>query len=126
VIQLTDPEREYVVNRLDRDHVVQVAAGVLRELGNGRAVEACYQPGDGTSYALMFVPMGAVVGGNGGGTAGYAPSRWFNGGTLIVYGQRGSAFDAYSGCDAEYVASELTDNPASALAIAVLLREVLG
>lgn len=124
---LTDADLAFLRDRLDSGHIKEVAKHVRAQFALGNAVEACYQPGDLTWYALMFVPKwGPVVGAAGGGTAGQAPTRWFTGDVLIVYGQRGTMVDASVGQDPEYLALKLTDNKASAVAIAELLREVLA
>lgn len=124
MIDLTAEDRKYVLQRLDRDHIADVAARVRAQLNSGSAVEACYQPGDGTWYALFFVPLGELAGGNGGGTSDNAPHHLFHGSTLlVVYGQKGTVVDIYPNCDLEERASKLTEQ-ASALAIAELLKAV--
>lgn len=126
MIALTPKEREFVLTRLDREHIADVAARVRAQLNAGAAVEACYMPGDGTWYALVFTPLGLLVGGLGGGTNGNAPHTLFPGSTLLVaYGQNGTLVDLYPNCDLEERAARLTSS-ASALAIAELLRAVTG
>ena len=60
--------REYVLGRLDREHIADLAdqaQSCLRELG--RAVELCYMPGDATWYSITIAPMWHVIGAPGGG-----------------------------------------------------------
>lgn len=123
---LTSAERRFVLERLDPEHVLGVAVRVKACLNSGRAVEACYMPGDGTHYALMFAPLGGAVGAPGGGSGGNAPgSYWHGSQMLIVYGQREKAVAFSVADDPEWTAGQLTDSPASVLAIAALLRAVV-
>lgn len=121
---LTDSEREYVLARLDREHIAEIAERIRYDLEHDHRVEACYQPGDGTSYGLLFVSRGPVAGAVGGGTGNRPPSRYFTGDVVIVYGQRSTVFDWYEHCDIAYAAACLSDNRASALAISELLRAI--
>lgn len=124
ITPLTTEEREYVLGRLDRAHIDELASEITDVLVTGSAVEACYMPGDGTWYALLFAPLDWLVGAAGGGTKGYPPSRWWRGQVFVAYGQRGTFTDFLPVDDPEYVASRLTDNHASCLAIAELIRAV--
>lgn len=127
VSALTVEDRAYVLDRLDRAHIAEVAGNVRAHLDRQAVVEACYQPGDATWYSLLFVPLAAVVSGEGGGTAGYGPQSFYApGGLLVSYGQRGTCAEIIvGGCDPDFAAEKLSPNPASALAIAELLRAVL-
>lgn len=117
-------DREYVLGRLDRKHIEELGKEIRHALYLGHAVEACYQPGDATWYALVFArPF--LHGSEGGGTAGSGPSSYIgNGRTFISYLQRGTISDFGALDDPEWVAGKLTDNNASALAIAELIKEV--
>lgn len=125
MIELTVDERQYVLARLDREHLESVARQVRDELRDGYPVEACYMPGDGTWYSLVFVPLDVVVGAPGGGTRGQEPHSYFPGARLlVVYSQRGTLVDLWDSRDLDEAASTLADSPASAVAIAELLKAV--
>lgn len=49
--------REYVAERLDQRYVRQVARDVAQAVRDGVPIEVCFQPGDGTRYDLLFVPV---------------------------------------------------------------------
>lgn len=122
---LTESERDYVLARLDRDHIAELAEQVAVALATGSSIEACYMPGDGTYYALLFAPLnGDVAGAPGGGTNGQPPSRWWRGDLFVAHGQAGTHADFPRGHDPKFVALQLTDSPASQLAIAELIRAV--
>lgn len=46
---------------LDLDYIDGVAGDIAQSLRMGGPVEACYQPGDGTRYGLVFVPLRALT-----------------------------------------------------------------
>lgn len=46
---------------LDLDYIDGVAGDVAQALRMGATAEACYQPGDGTRYGLVFVPLRAMT-----------------------------------------------------------------
>ena len=128
---LTTAEKNYVLSRLDRAHIAEIAEQVRARLGFHTVVEACYQPGDGTWYSLLFVPLDALVGGKGGDSNDKPPHSYFSDSYfsdgLVVYGQHGTTVEFFTILsDPDYAADQLTDNSASALAIAELLRAVFG
>lgn len=127
MIVMTDQDREYVLKNLDREHINEIAWKTRQALANG-AVEMCYQPGDATWYSLTLTSVPVLVGAGGGGTGGYAPSSFIGGvgfgRYLIVYAQREKAVWFEYGDDLEWVALKLSDNEASALAIAELLKAI--
>lgn len=53
--------REYVEQRLDMDYTRDVAAAIGGALRAGQTIGANWQPGDGTSYRLVFVPAPALL-----------------------------------------------------------------
>ena len=125
VADLTQPDRDYILARLDRTHIAQIALQVRDAIHDGHAIEACYQPGDGTWYSLTFAPVGGTVGGDGGGTGGYPPSSYYGPRPLlIIYAQTGRFTAFHDHSDPVWVAAELTDSPASQLAIAQLIEAV--
>lgn len=54
---MSDDRRAETLARLDGTYVETVAREVAAVLSRGRPVEACYQPGDGTRYGLVFTPL---------------------------------------------------------------------
>lgn len=65
---------------LDFDYIRETAAFVAAALADNRVCEANYQPGDGTRYPLVFVPLASVLS---------APARIVNGrdwGTRAING----------------------------------------
>lgn len=130
---LNAAELEYIFGRLDMEHARVCArqAWLAWEKGE-RAFEVCFQPGDGTHYALLFVALGPRIplyGGPGGGTGGHAPSRVWGieeeGTRLLVYWvQRSSGMGIDRGeyVSPDYVLSNFDTAPASALALAVLFN----
>lgn len=48
---------DQVEQRLDMRYVKHVAASVARCLRDGAPIEVAFQPGDGTRYDLVFVPV---------------------------------------------------------------------
>jgi hypothetical protein len=125
--------REYVLGRLDREHIADLAdqaQSCLRELG--RAVELCYMPGDATWYSLTIAPVWHVVGAPGGGHSDSANSfdtsyigvhdkrNIF----LIAHGQSGQVVFCSDQEDWEWIAQKFDTTEASQLAIAELLKAV--
>lgn len=49
-----------VASELDLEYVDAVASDLARILAGGGVAEACYQPGDGTRYALVIVPLASL------------------------------------------------------------------
>lgn len=109
---LSPEHRAYVLERLDRGHIEQLAGKVrdLLEAGHPAAVE--YMPGDATRYSLVFVPPRPAFHATGGGSMGY--------------GQRERIADVEHGDDMEEHACRLSPNRPSALAIAELLKAVFA
>lgn len=129
-----DPaSREYVLGRLDREHIAELAdqaQSCLRVLG--RAVELCYMPGDGTWYSITIAPMWHVIGAPGGGHledatfldqsfVGIHDSRNT---FMIAYGQSGEVVFCSDQENWEWIAQKFNSTPASQLAIAELLKAV--
>jgi hypothetical protein len=55
-----DTEREWTDEHLDLPYIADVAEDVARALRGGKPAEVAYQPGDGTSYGLVFTPLSAL------------------------------------------------------------------
>lgn len=125
---LTDEEYAYVIGRLDRQHILDVAEQARVKLQRGQTVELCYQPGDATWYSLILGRVDNVLGAEGGGTAGMGPTSFIGGeGTyVLVYAQREAATYFSGDENWEWVASKVTDNRASTVAIAQLLGEIFS
>jgi len=125
--------REYVLNRLDREHIDELAdqaQSCLRELG--RAVELCYMPGDATWYSITIAPMWHVIGASGGGHradavdvdqsyVGIHDSRNI---FLIAHAQTDHVVFCSDQEDWEWIAQKFPTTEASQLAIAELLKAV--
>lgn len=125
--------REYVLGRLDREHIAELAdqaQSCLRELG--RAVELCYMPGDATWYSITIAPVWHVIGAPGGGHredgdrldqsyVGVHDSRNI---FMIAYAQSGGVVFCSDQEDWEWIAQKFDSTPASQLAIAELLKAV--
>jgi hypothetical protein len=127
--------REYVLGRLDREHIAELAdqaQSCLRELG--RAVELCYMPGDATWYSITIAPVWHVVGAPGGGHRsndgayddveqsyyGVRDRKVF----MIAYAQKNEVVFCSDDEDWEWIAQKFDSTPASQLAIAELLKAV--
>lgn len=52
---------ELVKGELDWPYVEAVAEDVAAALWEGAPMEACFQPGDGTRYDLVFVPLQGIA-----------------------------------------------------------------
>lgn len=123
---MTEEDRAYVIDRLDHEHIGELAEKINLGLDLGHAVEACYQPGDATWYSLVLArPF--LHGAAGGGEGGAGPRSYIGQGrTFIAYVQRGTISDFGERDDPEWVGNKLSpDNNASALAISELIREVM-
>ena len=127
--------REYVLNRLDREHIASLAdqaQSCLRELG--RAVELCYMPGDATWYSITIAPMWHVVGAEGGGhaaghdgwDASYVGIHGDQNIFLIAHAQTEHVVFCSDQEDWEWIAQKFPTTEASQLAIAELLKAVFG
>lgn len=127
--------REYVLGRLDREHIAELAdqaQSCLHELG--QAVELCYMPGDATWYSITIAPMWHVIGAPGGGhrtdstdeDQSYvginSPQNIF----LIAHAQSGQVVFCSDQEDWEWIAQKFDTTEASQLAIAELLKAVFG
>jgi hypothetical protein len=128
---------EYVAQRLDAVYVNRVAQEVAASLKASRPIEAAFQPGDGTHYGLVFVPLVSL--------ASARPRVWEHGvgdlhacrgmryepcATLVVWVEHGAYPFLLDGRRSfiadDYVAENLCPNagPASAAALAILLRAI--
>jgi hypothetical protein len=127
-IFLTDEEHTYVVERLDHDHIRELAEQARVKLDRGQTVECCYQPGDATWYSLILARVDNVLGAEGGGTGGLNPHSFIGGeGTyVLVYAQREQATYFSAEENWEWVASKVTDNRASIVAIGQFLEAVFS
>lgn len=125
--------REYVLGRLDRGHIRELAdqaQSCLRELG--RPVELCYMPGDATWYSITIAPMWHVIGAPGGGHSdttdavdqSYIGIHGSRNIFLIAYAQTGQVVFCSDQEDWEWIAQKFDSTPASQLAIAELLKAV--
>lgn len=134
MILSNDPKaREYVINRLDHDHIRDLAAAARAELEMGNAVELCYMPGDATWYSITIAVVRATVGAPGGGHS-ENPTTFASSyiGTHVgdVYMIAHAQSDKVVFCSAdeswEWIAQKFDTTAASQLAIAELLFEVFG
>ena len=122
---MAEEDRAYVIDRLDREHIEELAEKIALSLELGHAIEACYQPGDATWYSLVFGRC-TLLGAAGGGGTGQAPSSWIGKDRVfIAYTQLSTVASFGEHDDPEWVAMKLTDNRASALAIAQLIKAVM-
>lgn len=124
-----DPDsRQYVLGRLDREHITTLAERGKAVLATGQAVELCYQPGDATWYSLIIAPVSQLRGAGGGGTSGFMPTSYIGvhneDAYVIVYAQREEAHWCCPEDDMEWLASKFDVSEASQLAIAELLKAV--
>jgi hypothetical protein len=127
---------EDVLDGLDDEHVKGCAELARREWDGGSAVwEVCYQPGDGTHYALLFTvlkPGVRVVGAPGGGAGDFPAHTGIGGGrfdgtlAVVTWLQRGQSavLGRLDFVTPGWVASRYDSGPASAIALAVLLNEI--
>lgn len=62
-IIMFDSEREegWYAEDLDLDYIDAAAGDIAQAFRMGAPAEACYQPGDGTRYGLVFVPLTALT-----------------------------------------------------------------
>lgn len=138
---MTAADLKYVFDRLDMNHVHGCAAQAREAWQEGEAAfEVNYQPGDGTHYGLLFVPLDNrlhVLGAPGGGTGGFPPTQAWGGvlrnaapDRMFVYWiqrNRGVQINEGSFIHPSWLESALEDQaPASVLALAVLLNLVIG
>ena len=126
--------REYVLGRLDREHIADLAdqaQSCLRELG--RAVELAYMPGDATWYSITIAPVWHVVGAGGGGhrpgvegsfDTSYIGVHDNRNIFLIAHAQSGQVVFCSDQEDWEWIAQKFDTTEASQLAIAELLKAV--
>lgn len=129
----------YVFERLDMDHVRGCAALARGPWDGGPwdagvPFEVCYQPGDGTHYALLFVPIDRrlpILGAPGGGTGDSPPSHGWGGvlkghpdRMLVYWIQKGRGLEFSYGqyLDPSWIESYLPTTGGSVLALAVLLN----
>lgn len=125
-----DPaSRQYVLDRLDRDHIEALAEQAKVALFvHDKAIELCYQPGDATWYSIIIAPISGVFGAPGGGS-GENPVRSYIGATktatyAVVYSQREQVAFCDPEDDMEWIAQKFDVTEASQLAIAELLKAV--
>lgn len=131
---MTADDIRFVLDRLDKDHVRDLADAARSHWDASTAgFELCYQPGDGTHYALVFTiaddDRQPLIGAPGGGTVGMPPSSGLpfprdRSYTIVYYVQRnrGMLLGRH-----EFVHPGLLDldvGPASTLALAVLLNAI--
>jgi hypothetical protein len=128
--------REYVLGRLDREHIADLAdqaQSCLRELG--RAVELCYMPGDATWYSITIAPMWHVIGAQGGGHSpdssgmidqSYVGIHDNRNIFLIAHAQTREVVFCSDQEDWEWIAQKFDTTEASQLAIAELLKAVFN
>jgi hypothetical protein len=124
---MKEEDRAYVLDRLDREHIEELAEKIALSLELGHAIEACYQPGDATWYSLVFGRCTVLGAAGGGGDYPLSPPSSYIGQdrVFIAYVQPGSVASFGKHDDPEWVAMKLTDNRASALAIAALIKAVM-
>ena len=122
-----DQARQFVLSRLDKEHVQVCARRAASALEAEGRVEVCYQPGDGTWYALFIATAPVLVGAAGGGTADQSPRTYMGDATFLVASlQLGTCvwFDALT-TDFEWMAQhKLGYGQASAIAVGALLDEL--
>ncbi len=127
------PSREYILGRLDRGHIRELAdqaSSSLFELGH--AIELCYMPGDATWYSLTIAPVWHTVGAPGGGhhdmsnvDQSYIGVHDSRNVFLIAYAQIDQVVFCSDEEDWEWIAAKFDKStPASQLAIAELLKAV--
>lgn len=119
--------REYVLGRLDRDHIADLAAQAKLALRKGETIELAYMPGDMTWYALIIAPVWNVGSAPSVGATDGTPQSYIGapGGYVLVYCQSGRAVWFDNDDDFEWVCTKFEDTPeASQLAIAELLKAV--
>jgi hypothetical protein len=124
MISLTEADREFILGRLDRGHINEIAREVRAALNRGETIEATYCPGDGTYYALLFTegPSSTVSGSGGGGCS---PRRYHAPpGYYVAWLQGDQVFYCPDGVSADWAASRLSTTPGSQLAIAELLAAI--
>jgi hypothetical protein len=132
---LPKSDREFVLDRLDRDHINDLAEQAKLALFiQNMAIELCYQPGDATWYSLIIAPVRGLAGAPGGGTGDNAAQSYIGNSPrlqetghhtfIIVYAQRETVAWFKADDDFEWIASKLIDLPGSALAIAQLLKAI--
>lgn len=57
----TEVKDGYYDPGLDHDYIDGAAGDIAQALRMGATAECCYQPGDGTRYGLVFVPLRAMT-----------------------------------------------------------------
>lgn len=125
---------EYILGRLDRAHVVSLAAQAREAWDSGeRAWELAYMPGDGTHYGLFFTVLRSTVpvfGAPGGGSGDIRPYtitgckfddsfvilNWIQRERMIIFGRHDFVHPSW--------VEKLDGGEASSLAVAVLLNEI--
>ena len=130
------PSREYVLNRLDREHIGELADQAQTCLrSTGRAVELCYMPGDATWYSIVIAPVWHVIGAPGGGhlkglgeggdlDVSYIGVNGSLNVFVIFHAQSGSTVFCSDQEDWEWIAQKFETTEGSQLAIAELLKAV--
>ena len=131
------PSRQYVLDRLDRDHIRRLAEQAkvpLREMG--RTVELTYMPGDATWYSIVIAPVSDVIGAPGGGhlkpLEGGGDRQSYIGANgplpvfMIAHAQSEKVVFCGDNEDWEWIAQKFDTTEASQLAIAELLYEVFS
>lgn len=127
----------FTLDRLDMDHVLGCAREARQAWDDGQpSWEIGYMPGDATHYALVFTVLGpwmpvysAPGGGSNGMTVYSGTGCKFDGQTaMVTYVQRerSAFFHRLDFAEPGWVEERLSDNRASAIALAVLLNEISG
>lgn len=123
MIDIDDDSKQYVLNRLDHEHIDSIAKQTRTLLASGKAVEAAYQPGDATWYVLVFSKP-VLIGADGGGNDGWPPTSRIGKDRVFVSWPAHGDTSFTNDDDPEWVASKFDTTPASQLAIAELIRRI--
>lgn len=146
---VSDSEREFLHPGLDLSYVDALGADLARILRNGDVAEAAYQPGDGTRYSLVIVPLSTFRAGQprvyngsvwerhavsgmkrpGGDDGGDGSGFYADGGHLLCFSEKRCypvwlAAGEERSLAAGYLADHLDLPPVSAVSIVILLRAI--
>lgn len=148
-IIVPDGEIEYRHDDLDLAYIDGLAADLARILTAGDVAEAAYQPGDGTLYGIVIVPLSTLHAGQprvyqgqvwqrhavsgmkrpGGDDGGDGSAFYEDGGHLLCFSEKHCypvwlAPGEERSLAAGYLAGHLDLPPASAVSVAILLRAI--